>query len=58
MTTSGQQLYDELDRIYKSYQTGLELASNKRTASIAQTPKQAIWSLNKATLYHCCWCLR
>jgi polyhydroxyalkanoate synthase len=49
---AAQKLYDELDRIYKATRMGADLASGKRSAKIAQTPKEAIWHLNKATLYH------
>lgn len=47
-----QRLYDELDRIYRASKMGADLAAGQRVAKIAQTPKEAIWQLNKATLYH------
>jgi polyhydroxyalkanoate synthase subunit PhaC len=45
-------LYAELERMGKGYETGVRIASGKQTAAVAQTPKETIWTLNKTKLYH------
>src|SRR6476620_11717274 len=43
-------LYAELERIAENAKTWNRLMTTK--ALIAQTPKETIWTLNKAKLYH------
>ncbi len=43
-------LYAELERIAENAKTWNRLMTTK--AKIAQTPKELIWTLNKAKLYH------
>lgn len=47
-----QQLFDQLERAYRTAQTGRKLATGEMVAPVGQTPKQTIWTLNKASLYH------
>lgn len=47
-----QQMYDELERIYRASSTARQLATGERVAKVGQTPKETIWTLNKASLYH------
>jgi polyhydroxyalkanoate synthase len=42
----------EIERLARRAETGAQLASGRLRARVAQTPREAIWSLNKTTLYH------
>jgi len=69
--TVAKNLYTEVERLGKAYEMGVRIATGKQKAKVAQTPKEAIWTLNKTTLYHyyprrqpksvsacrCCWSL-
>ena len=44
------ELKSELQRIEENARTLVRVSTSR--AAVAQTPKQAIWTLNKATLYH------
>lgn len=44
-------LYAEVERLGKAYEAGVQLAAGKTSAKVAQTPKEAIWTLNKTVLY-------
>ncbi|MDW8145331.1 MAG: alpha/beta fold hydrolase [Roseiflexaceae bacterium] len=50
--TLAKNLYAEVERLGKAYQMGVKIATGKQRAKVAQTPKEAIWTLNKTTLYH------
>jgi polyhydroxyalkanoate synthase len=45
-------LYTEVERLGKAYEMGIKIATGKQRAKVAQTPKEAIWTLNKTTLYY------
>jgi hypothetical protein len=44
------ELQHELRKIEESSRTLLRVSSSR--ATVAQTPKEVIWTLNKARLYH------
>lgn len=50
--TLAKNLYAEVERLGKAYEMGVKIATGKQRAKVAQTPKEAIWTLNKTTLYH------
>ncbi|GAB4153094.1 MAG: alpha/beta fold hydrolase [Roseiflexaceae bacterium] len=45
-------VYAEFERLGKASEIGTRLANGTLEAPVAQTPKQTIWALNKAKLYH------
>jgi polyhydroxyalkanoate synthase len=45
-------MYAEVARIPHAVEAGAAIASGKRAAAVAQTPKETIWTLNKTKLYH------
>jgi polyhydroxyalkanoate synthase subunit PhaC len=45
-------LYEELDRLNKAANTSVQIAANQINVPVGTTPKEQIWALNKAKLYH------
>lgn len=42
----------EVEKIGKATETAQKIAIGQQRAAVGQTPKEAVWSLNKSTLYH------
>jgi polyhydroxyalkanoate synthase len=47
-----ERLRAEIERLARGAERGAQLATGKLQTRIAQTPKERIWALNKASLYH------
>ena len=47
-----ERLYEELERFNKAAHMSVKLTANQINVPVGMTPKETVWSLNKARLYH------